>query len=106
MNSQLPQGANIESKVFKDMVKGSLSESLGLWPADFSRFVIESIGDSPQRRLLGGSRRLAAFTFDISYELMVRDLKVLGRLQRDLNSLGTTDSSVFRSFTHTLLANG
>jgi len=102
----LPQGASMESKPFLEMIKGSLSEGLGLWPDDFSRFVIEVQSSSSGGRRLGSPRRLTEVTFDISYELMVRDLTMLGSLQRDLKGLDLADSSVAKSFSRTLLANG
>jgi len=106
MAVQLPQGANIEGTPFSDMIKSSLAEGLGLWPTDFSRFTIERTEASSQQRRLGGPRRLSTFTFDVSYELMVRDLAKLGRLQRDLNSMGSEGSALSLSFSRALLANG
>jgi hypothetical protein len=109
VTAELPQNADVGSQTFVEMIKGSLSEGLGLWPADFSRFFVklkQDRQDSAPSRRLGASRRLALFTFEVSYELMVRDLSKLGQLQRDLGSLDRSDSTVAESFSRTLLANG
>jgi len=102
MVADLPADSNIQGATFQNLVKGSLAEGLGLWPSDFSRFSIEHNGNEQSRRL----RRLLVMSFDISYELIVRDLAKLGQLQRDLASLGAKGSVVTTSFQRSLLAQG
>jgi len=110
MSVQVPQGTNIQSTPFLDMMKGALSEGLGLWPADFSKFVVKPASNQDRRlgspRRLGEPRRLDIKAFEVSYEIMVRDLGNLGNLLQSLGALESTDSIVYQSFSRTLLANG
>jgi len=105
MVAELPDNAVVGGKAFSKTVQNALTESLGVWPSDFSKFVVAP-SKRRRRRLLLRSRRLAIITFSVAYELIVRREEELSQLKFDLGRLGMDESMVSRKFRSLLEAKG
>jgi len=105
MVAELPDNAVVGGKAFSKTVQNALTESLGVWPSDFSKFVVTP-SKRRRRRLLLRSRRLAIITFSVAYELIVRREEELSQLKFDLGRLGMDESMVSRKFRSLLEAKG
>jgi hypothetical protein len=91
----LPENAAVDSVNFVDLLKGSLAETLGIWPSEFVAFKVSRSAeqangeDGASRRLRKQQRRLAMAqaTITLVYEVLPEDSSKLAQLQADLNSI-------------------